>query len=307
MAIDLSGFSTEARNPATMDLDVMSSLEIAKVMNRENAIAVESLEPELEKVAQVIDWVADAFGNGGRLIYMGAGTSGRLGVLDAAECPPTFGVSPDLVVGLIAGGERAFLRALEGGEDCFELGEKDLVAAGVTAADVVIGLSASGRTPYVLGGLAYAKGLGCKTVAVACNHGSAIGAEADIAIEAVPGPEVLTGSTRLKAGSVQKMVLNMISTGAMVRVGKVYQNLMVDVRLSNAKLQVRGQNIVMEATGCNRDEAISALAEADGHAKVAIVSILFGIDAAAAENRLEQARGRVRAAVDNEGQVGNRD
>lgn len=307
MAIDLSGFSTEARNPATMDLDLMSSLEIAKVMNRENAVAVESLEPELEKVAQVIDWVADAFGNGGRLIYMGAGTSGRLGVLDAAECPPTFGVSPDLVVGLIAGGEGAFLRAIEGSEDSSELGEKDLVAAGLTASDVVVGLSASGRTPYVLGGLAYAKGLRCKTVAVACNHGSAVDAVADIAIEAVPGPEVLTGSTRLKAGSVQKMVLNMISTGAMVRVGKVYQNLMVDVRLSNAKLQVRGQNIVMEATGCDRDEAIAALAEADGRAKVAIVSILFGIDAATAENRLEQARGRVRAAVDNEGQAGNHD
>lgn len=300
MAIDLSGFSTEARNPATMDLDVMSSLEIAKVMNRENAVAVESLEPELEKVAQVIDWVADAFGNGGRLIYMGAGTSGRLGALDASECPPTFGVSPDLVVGLIAGGEGAFFQAFEGNEDSPELGEKDLVAVGLTASDVVVGLSASGRTPYVLGGLSYAKGLGCKTVAVACNCGSAIGAVADIAIEAVPGPEVIAGSTRLKAGSVQKMVLNMISTGAMVRVGKVYQNLMVDVRLTNAKLQVRGQNIVMEATGCGRDKAVAALAEAGGHTKVAIVSILFGIDAVTAENRLEQAGGRVRAAVENE-------
>ncbi len=301
MAIDLSGFSTETRNPATMDLDVMSPLEIARVMNRENALAVESLEPELEKVAEAIEWAATSLEGGGRLIYMGAGTSGRLGVLDAAECPPTFGVSPESVVGLIAGGGKAASRALESNEDSFELGEKDLCSISLTAADTVVGLSASGRTPYVLGGLTYAKGVGSRTVAVACNAGSAIGAVADIAIEPVPGPEVVTGSTRLKAGSVQKMVLNMISTGAMARIGKVYQNLMVDVRPANAKLQVRSQNIVMEATGCGREQAASALAEAGGHAKTAIVSILLGVDAATAEAELERARGRVRAAVENGG------
>lgn len=299
MAIDLSGFSTEARNPATMDLDVMSPLEIARVMNRENARAVESLEPELEKVAQVIEWAAASLESGGRIVYMGAGTSGRLGVLDAAECPPTFGVSPESVVGLLAGGDKAFSQASEGNEDSFELGEKDLAGINLMPDDTVIGLSASGRTPYVLGGLAYARSLGCKTVAVACNKGSAIGAAADIAIEPVPGPEVVAGSTRLKAGSVQKMVLNMISTGAMVRGGKVYRNLMVDVRLSNEKLKVRGQNIVMQATGCSRDEAVSALAEAGGRAKVAIVSILLGADAATAESELERAHGRVRTALEN--------
>lgn len=244
-----------------------------------------------------IDWTAETLERGGRVFYMGAGTSGRLGVLDASECPPTFGVSPDLIVGLIAGGETAFIKAVEGAEDSEELGASDLRERGLSDKDLVVGLAASGRTPYVVGGLAYAKTTGCKTIAIVCNQGSKIGESADLAIEPVPGPEVLTGSTRLKAGTVQKLILNMISTGAMVKIGKVYQNLMVDVQQTNEKLVVRGQNIVMEATGCTRECAVQALADAGGHVKTAIVSVLLDCDAEQAAVALERARGHVRAAV----------
>lgn len=295
--LDLTKLSTETRNPRTMDLDEMSPLEIVTAMNREDARAVASIEPMLPQIAQAIEWGTAALEAGGRIIYMGAGTSGRLGVLDAAECPPTFGVSPDRVVGLIAGGEGAFIKAVEGAEDSAELGRNDLRDHGLTPVDMVVGLAASGRTPYVIGGLRYARELGCKTVAIACNAGSKIGAEADLAIEPVPGPEVLTGSTRLKAGTVQKLVLNMISTGCMVRIGKVYQNLMVDVQQTNEKLVVRGQNIVMEATGCTRERAIEALADADGHVKTALVEVLLDCDANEAKCRLEDAAGHVRAAI----------
>ena len=295
--IDLTKLSTESRNPATMDLDTMSSLEIARAMNTEDAKAVASVTEVLPRVATAIDWATEALAAGARIIYMGAGTSGRLGVLDAAECPPTFGVSPDVVVGLIAGGSRAILKAVEGAEDSPELGAQDLRDLKLTSADLVVGLAASGRTPYVLGGLREARATGCKTVAIACNKGSAIGAEADLAIEPVPGPEVLTGSTRLKAGTVQKLVLNMISTGSMVRSGKAYENLMVDVQASNEKLVTRSQNIVMAACGCDRERAVAALAEAGGHVKTAIVAVLLGCSAADASQRLEAADGHVRAAV----------
>lgn len=295
--LDLTKLTTESRNRQTLNLDTMSPLEIVTAMNREDARAVASIEPMLPRIAQAIEWGTAALEAGGRIIYMGAGTSGRLGVLDAAECPPTFGVSPDRVVGLIAGGESAFIKAVEGAEDSAELGRADLRDHGLTSADMVVGLAASGRTPYVVGGLRYARELGCKTVAIACNASSAIGKEAELAIEPVPGPEVLTGSTRLKAGTVQKLVLNMISTGCMVQIGKVYENLMVDVQQTNEKLVVRGQNIVMEATGCTREEAVSALAEADGHVKCAIVVILLGCSAQEAERRLEVSNGHVRAAV----------
>ena len=295
--LDLTKLATETRNPETMDLDKMSPLEIVTAMNREDARAVASIEPELPKIAQAIEWGTAALEAGGRIIYMGAGTSGRLGVLDAAECPPTFGVSPDRVVGLIAGGEGAFIKAVEGAEDSAELGAKDLREHDLTAKDMVVGLAASGRTPYVLGGLRYARELGCKTVAIACNAGSKIGAEAALAIEPVPGPEVLTGSTRLKAGTVQKLVLNMISTGCMVRIGKAYENLMVDVQQTNEKLVVRGQNIVMEATGCTRERAIEALEDADGHVKTALVEVLLDCDSNEAKRRLEAAAGHVRAAI----------
>lgn len=295
--LDLTKFTTEQRNQRSMNLDTMTSLQIVTTMNDEDLRAVQSVTKVLPQVATAIDWAAEALERGGRVFYMGAGTSGRLGVLDASECPPTFGVSPDLIVGLIAGGETAFIKAVEGAEDSEELGASDLRGRGLSDKDLVVGLAASGRTPYVVGGLVYAKATGCKTIAIACNQGSKIGESADLAIEPVPGPEVLTGSTRLKAGTVQKLILNMISTGAMVKIGKVYQNLMVDVQQTNEKLVVRGQNIVMEATGCTRECAIQALADAGGHVKTAIVSVLLDCDAEQAAVALERARGHVRAAV----------
>ena len=291
--LDLAKLSTEARNPETMNLDQMTPLEIAEAMNREDVRAVASVTEVLPQVAQAIEWATASLRAGGRIIYMGAGTSGRLGVLDAVECPPTFGVSPDMVVGLIAGGEGAFVKAVEGAEDSAQMGEDDLRAIDVSERDVVIGLAASGRTPYVIG----ARELGCKTVAIACNRASKIGAAAELAIEPVPGPEVLTGSTRLKAGTAQKLILNMISTGSMVQIGKAYQNLMVDVQQTNEKLVTRAQNIVMAATECTRDEAIAALEQAGGHVKTAVVMIMAGLDAEGAAEALAGAAGHVREAI----------
>ena len=252
----------------------------------------------MPQIAQAAHWAAEAFAQGGRLFYMGAGTSGRLGVLDAAECPPTFGVDPGMVVGLIAGGEKAFLKAIEGAEDSRELGRSDLEAHGLTAKDFVVGIAASGRTPYVLGGLEYAKSVGCRTAAIACNTGSAVGKAADLAIEVEVGPEVLTGSTRMKSGTAQKMILNMISTASMVRIGKAYQNLMVDVMQTNEKLHVRAENIVIDATGVERQEARRAIDAAGGSVKCAITMLLAGCGAEEAARRLEQAHGHVRAAIE---------
>ena len=214
MSLNLSGMSTETRNSRTMNLDIMSPLEIVTVMNEEDARVPEAIKPQLENIAQCVVWSAEAIDAGGRLIYMGAGTSGRLGVLDAAECPPTFGVSPDVVVGLIAGGDRAFIKAVEGAEDSAALGRQDLANIGLTKTDVVVGIAASGRTPYVLGGLEYAKEMGCHTVGISCNPGSAVGGAAELAIEVVPGPECLTGSTRLKAGTVGTDKRHLIGTVA---------------------------------------------------------------------------------------------
>lgn len=295
--VDLTKLSTEARNERTWALDSMTSLEIATAMNEEDGRVIEAVRLVLPKIAEAIDWATDALESGARIIYMGAGTSGRLGVLDAVECPPTFGVDPSRVVGLIAGGEGAFVKAVEGAEDSMELGEGDLSALDVSKDDTVIGLAASGRTPYVIGGLRYARSVGCKTVAIACNADSAIGREADLAIEPVPGPEVLTGSTRLKAGTAQKLVLNMISTGSMVRIGKAYQNLMVDVQATNEKLVARSRNIVVKACGCTVEQAMEALDRAGGHVKTAIVSILLGCDVDTARARLEESRGHVRDAI----------
>ncbi len=295
--IDLTKLSTEARNERTWALDSMTSLQIATAMNEEDGRVIEAVRLVLPKIAEAIDWATDALESGARIIYMGAGTSGRLGVLDAVECPPTFGVDPSRVVGLIAGGEGAFVKAVEGAEDSMELGEGDLSGLDVSKDDIVIGLAASGRTPYVIGGLRYARSVGCKTVAIACNADSAIGREADLAIEPVPGPEVLTGSTRLKAGTAQKLVLNMISTGSMVRVGKAYQNLMVDVQATNEKLVARSRNIVAEACGCTVEQAMEALDRAGGHVKTAIVSILLDCDIDTARARLEESRGHVRDAI----------
>lgn len=297
MGLTLDNLLTEARNPQTMELDSMTPLEIVTAMNREDARVPESIRPQLPNIAQCVAWATEAIRSGGRLIYMGAGTSGRLGVLDAVECPPTFGVSPDVVVGLIAGGEGAFVKAVEGAEDSQELGKADLEAIGLTPKDLVVGIAASGRTPYVLGGLAYANSLGCKTAAISCNPGSALGKEARLAIEVAPGPECLTGSTRLKAGTAQKLILNMISTATMVGCGKAYSNLMVDVMQTNEKLVVRAQNIVMEATGVSRDSAKEAIAQAGGSCKLAVTMILADCTVEEAKERLERCGGSVRQAI----------
>jgi len=295
--IDLTKLATEQRNPETMELDTFTPLQIAEAMNREDMHAVEAVHHVLPQIATAISWATEALSHGGRIIYMGAGTSGRLGVLDAVECPPTFGVSCDTVVGLIAGGENAFVKAKEGEEDRAKGGAEDLAAHALSSRDLVIGLAASGRTPYVLGGLHYAHDQGCRTIAIACNVGSEIGKAADLAIEPATGPEVLSGSTRLKAGTAQKLILNMISTGAMTRIGKVYENLMVDVKQSNEKLAVRAQNIVMEACGCSREIAERTLVKADGSVKLAITILLLNCNVEEAQAALDAANGHVRTAL----------
>ena len=297
MEINLDKMTTETRNPDTMELDRMSPLEVVTAMNREDAKVPAAIAPVLPQIANVVEWAIASLEAGGRVFYIGAGTSGRLGVLDAAECPPTFGVAPDRMVGLIAGGDQAFLKAVEGAEDSREMGREDLVKNGLESRDLVIGIAASGRTPYVLGALAYAKEVGCRTAAVSCNAGSEIGKAADLAVEVVVGPEVLTGSTRLKAGTAQKLVLNMISTAAMVGVGKAYQNLMVDVMQTNEKLHRRAEKIVMEATGVDRETARERITAAGGSVKTAITMILAGCGAQEAASRLERARGHVREAI----------
>lgn len=295
--VDLSKLTTEQRNPLTLELDTFSALQIAQAMNAEDANAVKAVERVLPQVAQAIDWAAACLAAGGRIIYLGAGTSGRLGVLDAVECPPTFGVDSDVVVGLIAGGEDAFVKAREGAEDDASQGEQDLRAIDLCEHDLVVGIAASGRTPYVIGGLSYARELGCKTAALACVPSSRIGKVAELAIEPVTGPEVLTGSTRLKAGTAQKLVLNMISTGAMTLSGKVYQNLMVDVKQTNEKLHARARNIVVEACNCDPEVASAALEEADGSVKLAVTSILLGLPADQAAEALAASGGHVRQAL----------
>ena len=295
--IDLTKLPTEQRNPKTTELDTFTPLQIAQPMSEEDQRAVDAVREVLPQVATAIGWGTSALKAGGRIIYMGAGTSGRLGVLDAVECPPTFGVDFDTVVGLIAGSEHAFVKAAEGAEDNPEGGRADLRERGLAERDLVIGIAASGRTPYVLGGLAYAREVGCRTIGITCAPGSSVGGAADLAIEPMTGPEVLTGSTRLKAGTAEKLILNMISTGSMTGIGKVYQNLMVDVKRSNEKLVVRSQNIVMEACGCSREEAGHALDLADGSVKLAITILLLHCDAPTAAVALEQAHCHVRAAL----------
>lgn len=289
--------STEQQNPNTMDLDKMSIKEALTVMNKEDHKVAEAIGKVLPEIESAIKVIIQQLNKGGRLIYIGAGTSGRLGVLDAAECPPTFGTAPGQVIGLIAGGEKAFTEAIEGSEDSIEMGQEDLVNIDLSADDVVVGLAASGRTPYVLGGLHYANEMSVPTISVACNKASEIGEVADIAIEAVPGPEVLTGSTRLKAGSVQKMVLNMLSTISMVGIGKVYKNLMVDVQPTNKKLVSRAENIVMQATDVDEKTARVKLKESDGVVKVAIVMILLDVDKETAVKNLADSDGHVRKAL----------
>ncbi|WP_233965580.1 N-acetylmuramic acid 6-phosphate etherase [Pectobacterium versatile] len=288
---------SETRNPATMALDQLSTLEMMHAFNQEDRKVPEAIALVLPAIAEAVDLAAASLQEGGRLIYLGAGTSGRLGVLDASECPPTFGVPHGLVIGLIAGGPGALLKAVEGAEDDPALGEADLKALNLTAADMVVGLAASGRTPYVIGALRYAHDVGCRTAAISCNPHSPIAQEAQVAISPVVGPEALTGSTRLKSGTAQKLVLNMISTGAMVKLGKVYQNLMVDVKATNVKLLDRACRIVVEATGAEREQAQQALVQADNEVKPAILMLLANIDVAAARERLKQHNGYLREAL----------
>jgi len=295
--MNLGALVSETRNPATMGLDEMSTLDMVRCFNQEDRKVPEAIEKVLPAIAQAVDLAAAALKAGGRLIYLGAGTSGRLGVLDASECPPTFGVPHGVVVGLIAGGPGALLKAVEGAEDDEALGEADLRALNLTAVDMVVGLAASGRTPYVIGALRYARGLGCPTAAISCNPGSPIAHEAQVAISPVVGPEALTGSTRLKSGTAQKLVLNMLSTGAMVKLGKVYQNLMVDVKATNVKLVDRACRIVVEATGAGRAQAEAALTQTGFEVKPAILMILAGVSAEEAQQRLQQHDGYLRAAL----------
>lgn len=295
--MNLGALVSETRNPQTMDLDALSTLELVHRFNQQDTLVAEAVKATLSDVARAVDAAAEALKSGGRIIYMGAGTSGRLGVLDASECPPTFGVPHGLVVGLIAGGPGALLKAVEGAEDNAQLGEDDLIALNLTAKDIVVGLAASGRTPYVIGGLRYARKIGCATVAISCNPGSPIAQEAEIAISPVVGPEALTGSTRLKSGTAQKLVLNMISTGAMVKFGKVYQNLMVDMKATNVKLIDRACRMVVEATGMTRAEAEALLRQTDFEVKPAILMALTGLSADAAREKLIAHQGFLRAAL----------
>lgn len=299
MSIDLSQLLTERRNPLSNNIDTLSTLEMLTVMNNEDRRVPEAITPYLPQIAQLVDRVAQAFAEGGRLIYIGAGTSGRLGILDASECPPTFGTRPEQVVGIIAGGHKAILSAVENVEDNREQGAADLKALNFCAKDVLVGLAASGRTPYVLGAMVWAKSQNASVAVVSCNPQSEMAALADIAITPAVGPEVVTGSTRLKAGTAQKLVLNMITTGAMIRSGKVYSNLMVDVEATNAKLIERQISIVMDATDCDRETAQAALQQCNRHCKTAIVMVLSGLDAAQAGAVLEQNNGFIRLALHN--------
>ncbi|MDY4388287.1 N-acetylmuramic acid 6-phosphate etherase [Pectobacterium aroidearum] len=295
--LNLGKLVSETRNPATMALDQLPTLEMMHAFNQEDRKVPEAIAQVLPAIAEAVDLATASLQAGGRLIYLGAGTSGRLGVLDASECPPTFGVPHGLVIGLIAGGAGALLKAVEGAEDDPALGEADLKALDLTAVDMVIGLAASGRTPYVIGALRYASDVGCRTAAISCNPHSPIAQEAQVAISPVVGPEALTGSTRLKSGTAQKLVLNMISTGVMVKLGKVYQNLMVDVKATNVKLLDRACRIVVEATGAEREKARQALVLADNEVKPAILMLLANIDVAAARERLKQHNGYLREAL----------
>lgn len=293
----LDKLATERRNIRTMHLDDMTVDELLSVMNQEDQSVPHVIKHELPVIAQVVERAITSFKRGGRLIYIGAGTSGRLGILDAAECVPTFGVSPDMVVALIAGGERALVKAIEGAEDSKELAANELKELQVSERDTVIGIAASGRTPYVIGGLDYAREVGATTAALSCNKGSTIGRHAEFKIEVETGPEVLTGSTRLKAGTAQKLVLNMISTASMIGVGKVYQNLMVDVQATNEKLEIRANRMIMEATGVDEQTAARYFDSSNGHVKTAIVMILADVTYAEAVERLERANGFVRDAL----------
>ena len=289
--------TTEQNNPDSISIDQMDPIEIARLMNREDQKVLQAVEKVLPAIAQAIQTVTQRIENGGRLIYIGAGTSGRLGVLDASECPPTFNTPPSLVVGLIAGGQRALTTAIEGAEDNAQAGAEDLRGVNLSPSDVVCGIATSGRTPYVLGALAYARTIQAATIGVTCNEISELSTVCDVLIAPVVGPEILSGSTRLKAGTATKLVLNMISTGTMIRIGKTYGNWMVDLRATNVKLKDRSIRIVSGITGLGRNESELLLAACDGEVKTAIVCHTLGISKQAAQDRLMESNGRLRSAL----------
>lgn len=295
--IDLTHLVTESRNPNSEQIDNLSTLDMLKVINNEDKKVAFAIEQQLEPIAQAVEAISHAFKHGGRLIYCGAGTSGRLGILDASECPPTYGTKPEMVMGLIAGGHTAIFKAVENAEDNQQLCIDDLNVIDFNQRDVLVGIAASGRTPYVIGGLEYANQLGATTVTVSCNPHSEIARIAKIAITPVVGPEVVTGSSRMKAGTAQKLVLNMLTTGAMIKMGKVYGNLMVDVEATNQKLIERQINIVMQATDCDHHQAEQALSQCQRHCKTAIVMILGHLNAKDAKALLDQNGGFIRQAI----------
>lgn len=296
----LDAMSSEARNPDSWDIDLLSSLEIVQRINAEDQTVAHSLQSCLSDVAAVADRIVTAFAAGGRLVYLGAGTSGRLGILDAVECPPTYSVPSSQVVALIAGGNGAVYKAVEGAEDNPDLAVDDLKRIDLCKNDILIGIAASGRTPYVLGGLAYARSLGCFTAAISCNANAPVLTAADAGICAVVGPEVVTGSTRMKAGTAQKLILNMLTTTAMIRSGKVYQNLMVDLHASNEKLVARAVRIVIQATDCEPQIARDALKAADMSAKLAILHILSGQSIEHCKTQLKQQHGFIRKVLEQD-------
>ena len=289
--MNLRKILTESRNPNTVNIDRQSSLGIVELINQEDHKVAAAIQEILPDIAKAVDSIVSAIQSGGRLFYLGAGTSGRIGILDASECPPTYGTDPGLVLGLIAGGEPAILRAVEGAEDSCTMAANDLQAKQLNSSDILIGIAASGRTPYVIGGLEYAKSIGCQTVSLTCTPDSQMSNIAHLSLTVLTGPEVITGSTRMKAGTAQKMVLNMLTTATMIRLGKVYSNLMVDVQATNLKLKERSRFIVTLATGVTSDQADMALAKAKGSVKLAIVMLLADLTADKASQLLEQANG----------------
>ncbi len=298
---ELNKLSTEQRNPNSIEIDSKSTLEILKVINEEDKTVPFAVEKEIKFIAQAVDIIVSAIKNGGRLLYFGAGTSGRLGVIDASECPPTFGTPFGLIEGFIAGGKEAMFRAQEGAEDYEENGAKDVIAAKVTKKDVVCGIAASRRTPYVVGAVKKAKELGAKTIFVTSNPRENFNIkEVDVAICPYVGPEVIMGSTRMKSGTAQKLVLNMLTTTAMIRLGKVYENMMIDLQMTNKKLIERSKKIVMTITGISYEDAEDYLKKANGHVKTALVMIKARVDIEEAKRRLEKAEGFVRRAIDIE-------
>ena len=293
----LHQLDTEQRNPASSEIDRMSTLEMVTLINSEDHKCAEAVAKVLPEIAKSVDLIEAQLRKGGRLFYAGAGTSGRLGVLDAAECPPTYGVGPGLVVGLIAGGPSAFLKAVEGAEDSRELGKQDLMAHDFSEKDALVGIAASGRTPYVIGAMDYAREVGAPVMAMTCCRDSAMSHHADVTMAPIPGPEVITGSSRMKSGTCQKLVLNMLSTCVMVKLGKVYGNLMVDVQATNEKLVDRSIRIVRTATGVDAEEAKRVLEQSGFSCKTAIVMLLLGVGADQARQALEAADGRIAQAV----------